>query len=232
LEVRLIRTPSRRFDPFALLERAVSPAFAHRVVRAVVLAFLVIFLAHRLGQYHAYLFKPLWAAETLVYVVFIVAYAMRVDPKDRSRGVREVLVPLVGAVLPFALLQSRPLPWVVHRPVALYALFSSMTFFTAFTVWGLWSLRSSFSITVEARRLVQGGAYRRVRHPVYLGEMLTAVAVAVWRASAANAVLLVLFIVIQFLRARWEEEKLARVFPEYRPYAGRAWWPYPPRKGI
>ena len=232
MEARLIRTLSWKFDPFALLERAVSPAFAHRVVRAVVLALLLIFLAHRLGQYHAYLFKPLWAAETLVYVVFIVAYAMRVDPKDRSRGVREVLVPLVGAVLPFALLQSPPLPWVVHRPVALYALFSSMTVFTAFTVWGLWSLRSSFSITVEARRLVQGGAYRRVRHPVYLGEMLTAVAVAVWRASAANAVLLVLFIVIQFLRARWEEEKLARVFPEYGPYAGRAWWPYPPRKGI
>lgn len=230
-EVMLIYKFFSEFDPFALLEKAISPSSAHRVIRVVVLALLVVFLAHRLARYGDYFFKPLWAAETLIYMVFIVSYAVRLDPKDRSRGAREILVPLVGAVLPFSLLWSRPSPWVTHRPIALTILFSSMTIFTAFTLWGMWTLRSSFSITVEARNLVESGPYRRVRHPVYLGEMLTAAAVAMWRATAANAALLALFIIIQLLRARWEEEKLTLVFPAYTDYAARSWWLCRPKKG-
>jgi protein-S-isoprenylcysteine O-methyltransferase Ste14 len=224
------RGKTRLFDPFGLLERVSTPTFAHGAVRAIVLALLVVFLVLRLGQYHNYFFKPLWAAESLIYVMFIVAYAVRVNPEERSRGVREIIIPLAGAVLPFALLASRPLAWVTLHPAALYAVFSSMTVFTAFTIWGMWALRASFSITVEARKLVRSGPYRFVRHPIYLGEMCAAAAVAIWRASPANAVLLCLFIAIQLLRARMEEEKLTAVFPQYAPYAAHTWWLYPAKK--
>lgn len=215
-----------------MLERASSPAFAHGAVRAAVLALLLVFLVLRLGQYHLYFFKPLWAAESLIYVMFIVAYSVRDNPKDRSRGVREILIPLVGAMLPFGLLTSRPNPWIALHAAALYAIFSSMTVFTAFTIWGMWVLRSSFSITVEARKFVRGGPYRYVRHPIYLGEMCAAAAVAIWRASAVNAVLLCLFIAIQLLRARMEEGKLAAAFPQYGPYAAGTWWLYSPKKRV
>ncbi|MDF1554749.1 MAG: methyltransferase, partial [Deferrisomatales bacterium] len=82
----------------------------------------------------------------------------------------------------------------------------------------------SFSITVEARALVSRGPYRWVRHPVYLGEMATAAAVALWRWSPRNGVLLALFVAVQLLRSRWEEEKLARVFPAYRVLCRHSRW--------
>jgi protein-S-isoprenylcysteine O-methyltransferase Ste14 len=110
-------------------------------------------------------------------------------------------------------------------PAAASALFWAMAASTALTAWGLWTLRRSFSITVEARALVTRGPYRLVRHPVYLGEAVSAAAVALWRPSAANLALALLFAALQLWRARMEERKLARAFPaEFRAWAARSRW--------
>jgi protein-S-isoprenylcysteine O-methyltransferase Ste14 len=185
---------------------------------------LAAFLALRASQYRWFALKPLWAVETLLFAVLIVAYAVRRPPLDRARGAREVLVPLVGALLPFGLLFSPPHPALASSSASRMALFWWMTAGTSLTVWGMWCLRGSFSITVEAREAVVWGPYRWVRHPVYLGEMATAAAVAVWRFSVLNVGILVAFIVVQLLRARWEEEKLSEVFPEYQVLRQRSRW--------
>ena len=39
-------------------------------------------------------------------------------------------------------------------------------------VWGLLYLRKSFSIIPEARRVVSGGPYRFIRHPLYAAEII------------------------------------------------------------
>ena len=101
-----------------------------------------------------------------------------------------------------------------------------MTAATVLTVWGLWTLKRSFSITVEARDLVTNGPYRFIRHPIYLGEMLTALAVAFWRFSLLNLFIFTLFVVIQLFRAKWEEEKLVKVFPDYKKYSLLSLWPW------
>jgi len=212
------------FDPFAWAARRVPEARLTRIIRWAAALFFLGFAGLRLSQYRGFLLKPLWFAETAVFLLLAAAYLLRRDPVDRARGAREILVPLLGAALPFGLLFAPPSPWVLRDRAVLRVVFWWMTGGTVLTAWGLWALRRSFSITVEAREVVTRGPYRWVRHPVYLGELLTAAAVAFWRFSAANLALLILFAAIQILRSRWEEEKLCRALPGYRAYAARSRW--------
>jgi protein-S-isoprenylcysteine O-methyltransferase Ste14 len=160
-----------------------------------------------------------------VYAALLCAFLTRIDPIGRSTGWRDIAVPLLGGVLPFALLTSPPHPAIAGRPLLLQAVFWWMTAGTVLTVWGMWTLRRAFSITVEARELVTGGPYRWIRHPIYLGELTTATAVAAWRFSWANLAVLLLFAAVQLFRARREEQKLLAFFPGYA--GGRAWWFWP-----
>jgi protein-S-isoprenylcysteine O-methyltransferase Ste14 len=212
------------FDPFGRLERFVPAQRLHRAIRAGAFAVVLGFLVLRISQYSDFSFKPLWLSETILFAVLAIAFIVRPDPVDRSRGVAEIIVPLIGSVLPFGLLFTQPSAWIMGNKVLLTMIFCWMTLATAFTAWSLWALRHSFSITVEARALVTSGPYRWVRHPVHLGEILAAAAVVVWRWSLMNIVLFILFVTIQLLRARWEEVKLARIFSDYKMLATRSWW--------
>ncbi len=214
----------KEFDPFGWLEKYFSAHTLHIMIRAGIALLLAAFLMHRIFSYKRYWFKPLWGVETLIFAVFLVSYIIRKDPVDRSRGAREIIIPLIGGVLPFALLFSPVHPVILSSIKYIYAVFIWMTAATCLTLWGLWTLKRSFSVTVEARELVTGGPYRFVRHPLYLGEMLTAFAVAVLRFSWINACLLVVFVVIQLYRSRMEEDKLARAFPEYNAFAAKSRW--------
>ena len=220
----------KEFDPFGWLEKFFPAHFLHRLIRIGIIVILIIFLVHRISLYSYYLIKPLWVTETLIYVVFLVSYAIRIDPIERSRGLKEIIIPLIGGVLPFALLSSPPIFLTVGNWLMIYIIFSWMTATTALTIWGLWTLRCSFSITVEVRALITNGPYRWIRHPVYLGEILTALAVTIWRFSIPNLALFTLFVIIQLLRARWEEAKLSRVFAAYSIYAARVIWIWPYKK--
>ena len=222
----------KKFDPFGWLEKFFSAHFLHRLIRIGIIVILIIFLVHRISLYRYYLVKPLWVIETLIYVVFLISYAIRIDPVERSRGLKEIIIPLIGGVLPFALLLSLPSPLMVGNWLIIYIIFYWMTAAMALTIWGLWTLRYSFSITVEVRALVTSGPYCWIRHPVYLGEILTALAVTIWRFSILNIVIFTLFVIIQLLRARWEEAKLSRVFKAYSIYAARAKWILPYKKTL
>ena len=186
---------------------------------------LAVFAWFRFREYGSYLVKPLWVAESLIYVVLIVAYVVRIPPVERSQGWREIIVPLVGAAMPFALLFSPPARWLTGNHGGQLAIFWFMLVSTSLTVVSMWALRRSFSITVEARLLVRAGPYRWIRHPIYLGEMLSAIAVTLWRLSLANLILCTAFIAVQFWRARMEERKLLRLLPEYVAFARTRWWP-------
>ena len=212
------------FDPFGWLENYIPARIIHLLIRISIIAVLIVFLIQRISSFNLYMVKPLWVMETLIFVVFLVSYLIRKDPVNRSSGAKEIIVPLIGAILPFALLFSPPNLFIVASPVALQVIFYWMTAATALTVWGLWTLKRSFSITVEARDLVTNGPYRFVRHPIYSGEILTALAVTVWRFSLLNLFIITLFVVIQLLRAKWEEDKLALVFPGYSIYAAKTSW--------
>jgi drug/metabolite transporter (DMT)-like permease/protein-S-isoprenylcysteine O-methyltransferase Ste14 len=212
------------FDPFGQAARLVPERVLHQGVRLFMILVCALFLFRRFLEYGDYFLKPLWVSETMVYLVLIVAFMVRTNPVDRSQGFAEIAIPGIGALFPFAFLFSRPADFVIGSRFLYSGLFWAMTLATALTAWGMWSLKRSFSITVEARELVTKGPYRFIRHPIYTGEIFAAGAVAVWRASWTNLGAFALFVLIQLVRARMEEEKLARNFPAYEEYAGKVWW--------
>jgi protein-S-isoprenylcysteine O-methyltransferase Ste14 len=220
----------KEFDPFGWLEKFFSAHFLHRLIRVGIIIILIIFLVYRISLYSYYLVKPLWVAETIIYAVFLVSYAIRIDPVERSRGLKEIIIPLIGGILPFALLSSPPNLLMSGNWLIIHIIFYWMAAAAAFTIWSLWTLRYSFSITVEARSLTTCGPYRWIRHPVYLGEILTALAVTIWRVSIFNIVIFTLFVIIQLLRAKWEEVKLSRIFAAYSIYAAHVKWMWPYKK--
>lgn len=208
------------FDPFGWLTKWISGHSLHVLIRLGVIAIAIIFLIHRIADYHNFFFKPLWAVETFIFFAIIISYAIRTEPLARSRGIKEIVIPLIGAATPFALLLTPPHPWTYHNIYGLYAVFCWMTATTALTVWGIWTLRRSFSITVEVRTLATNGPYRWLKHPIYTGEILTAGGVLAWRFSLQNLVIFIIFVIIQALRARWEEDKLKRYYPENSFFGG------------
>ncbi len=90
--------------------------------------------------------------------------------------------------------------------------------------WALWALRflgRNLSVIAQAREVVQRGPYRWVRHPLYSGEIVAAVGLAL-SANSGPAVLVCLAICgLQAYRALREEQVLLEALPGYREYRAR-----------
>jgi len=88
----------------------------------------------------------------------------------------------------------------------------------AFASYAIAFLGRSFSLMAEARQLVTGGPYSRVRHPLYVGEELAVFGAVIQYISPLALVLLALQICCQFYRMRCEEAVLDETFPAYGAY--------------
>ena len=160
---------------------------------------------------------------TAVYLAFCVIpvgiYLVRPRPRARDGRMIARAVGLVGTTM-LLVVGAFPLPVILVPPVLIRDAAVPLTL-GAFSlgVYGLLYLRRNLSIIPEARRLVTGGPYRFVRHPLYAAEILAAVALVLARPGLWATLTLAPFIVVQMLRARFEEGLLTRAFPEYTNYA-------------
>ena len=90
-------------------------------------------------------------------------------------------------------------------------------------------VRGSNTRRVHARRLVEGGPYRRIRNPVYFGNVAAACGIALAFAGPLPAALLLALLgTIYSVVVRSEEAVLTRTFPEQYGRLSQAvprWWP-------
>ena len=191
--------------------------------------FFSVFLARYLltfwGSLHAvqrpfdYLYVLQQALALAYFTMLVVLYSTRLPARGTDHRFAVVVIAFTGT---FSAMAASFLPgggrhdWLVI-PADILA-----TIGLAYAVWGLAYLRRSFSIVPEARRLVTGGPYAFSRHPVYLGEILTAIGINLATAGWASALAVLYFVIAELLRMRWEERVLARAFPlDYPAYAKR-----------
>jgi len=87
-----------------------------------------------------------------------------------------------------------------------------------------WQLGEAFSVTAQARQLVTGGLYAKIRHPIYvfgtMAFLFVVLALQGWPALSIWAIV----ILIQVTRVRREERVLAETFgADYAAYRSRTW---------
>jgi protein-S-isoprenylcysteine O-methyltransferase Ste14 len=79
-----------------------------------------------------------------------------------------------------------------------------------------------FGVLPDVRGLVTRGPYRFVRHPLYLGELVSALGIAMGTKRFAFAMAVwAICVVLQLMRTRYEERSLTAEFPEYEAYSQR-----------
>lgn len=174
-----------------------------------------------------------WALLTGLFALFTAAYLRR--PKADALASRpvEIILPLLVVALPTFENEGSQLAYrMVQDSVELAALIrflfeplgagigniasiSGMAIGEAFAIYSMLYLGRSFSIFAEARKLVTGGPYRVVRHPLYAGEMVAIWSYTLSYPSRWSLGVISLFTVLQCWRAKVEERKLEDSFPEY-----------------
>lgn len=161
-------------------------------------------------------------AARLAVIMFLsllmVAVVSRARPLAKTQGVWSRIAALGGSFIPsFVFLLPR------NDDVLLINLLSFTLFAVGFgfAVHALTYLNRSFSIMPEARRLVTGGPYRFVRHPVYLFEQIAIVGLFLPYLSGWAALMLAVQFFCQFQRMNSEERLLRQTFPDYGDYARR-----------
>jgi protein-S-isoprenylcysteine O-methyltransferase Ste14 len=171
---------------------------------------------------HSLLFFATAVAARLAVILFLTLIAfviiVRLRPVAKSSGITPRLVALAGTCMPsFMTLFPRNPDSLAVNLVSLTLIAIGFTL----AVYGFSYLNRSASIMPEARRLVTGGPYRWLRHPVYLFEEIGIIGLALPYASIWVLLWLLVHFGLQFQRMRNEERVLRGAFPDYDDYASR-----------
>jgi len=178
-----------------------------------------------------YLFVLRQVLALAYFTMLVVLYSTRLPQRGTDHRLGVIFVAFTGT---FSALLGTFLPGGERREWLVLPGDVLATIGLVYSVWGLAYLRRSFSIIPEARRLVTGGPYGLSRHPVYLGEIATAIGVNLATSGWLGAFAITYFIGAELLRMRWEEGVLSRAFPaDYPAYASRVprYFPNPFRAG-
>ncbi len=153
------------------------------------------------------------------YALIIFLYFLRSSARSTLKSWASKVIAVMATFSPFSIsilnnnISYNPAIVIVANLIMIFGIF--------FSIWALFVLGKNFSIIPQARNLVQSGPYRMVRHPLYLGEMVSVLGVVLARFTASTVAVLFLLISCQVYRAIQEENLLGGIFPEYKSYCLR-----------
>jgi protein-S-isoprenylcysteine O-methyltransferase Ste14 len=148
---------------------------------------------------------------------------------------KDILVPLITS---FFNLTYNAIPWFptsvqkslcppgLQTPLTVTGLVLSVIG-PAVAIWGIIYLGRSFGVFVVVRKVILGGPYQWVRHPMYLGYICMLAGLILANFSAAYFVLVPIHITLLLYRAWLEEVRLSEYSVEYREYRKRAGFIFP-----
>jgi protein-S-isoprenylcysteine O-methyltransferase Ste14 len=152
------------------------------------------------------------------YALIIWSYLRRGPAVATTRSITASAIAIMATFTPFAFpLLAGPEPGTA-RQLAADALL------VAGTAWSVWSLRflgKNLSVIAQARGVADQGPYKLVRHPLYAGELVSALGLALAAGTLPAAILWVALLGMQAYRALREEQVLLDALPGYREYRAR-----------
>lgn len=192
-----------------------------------------------------------YVSYTLIAILFdalvFYSYLIRHEPVSRAKGFWETLYPLATVLIPvtgFTLLAipniRAMLPGYDFRALATSFELTPVFFIllnvaalligavgAALSFLALWSLKKSFSLMTEIRQLVTSGLYRRIRHPLYMSEIIHVFGLAILSGTPVGLWLFVIAVAMQVVRAKIEERKFLQTMLEYAEFQAKTGFLWP-----
>jgi protein-S-isoprenylcysteine O-methyltransferase Ste14 len=159
-----------------------------------------------------------WAGTLLAvafYALVIWCYLRRGPARATTTSVTARAAAVVATWAPFVI------PWLHGAPPGPVGQGVSDVLLLAGTAWAVWSLRSlgrNLSVIAQVRDVADGGPYRWIRHPLYAGEIVSTLGLAIAAHSLAAIAVWLGICALQAYRAVREEQLLLAVLPGYGAY--------------
>ena len=157
-------------------------------------------------------YSPIWLYVAL-NIQCAVLFAARHPARLTTRDPLEVGVTLVSLNYIFAF-QPVPIASSAWAPVG-GVICSAGAFLTLLSVH---SLGRSFAVLPSVRPIRTAGAYRFVRHPIYLSYLITAVGIVIRHPSIYNGAVALVGVMLMVWRIKFEERLLGQE-PSYQKYS-------------
>lgn len=171
-------------------------------------------LGHDFVETHRVTDLLLLVSETLV----VILTCTRRPPQVVDRGAGARLVTTLSMLSPLLLRPSSAPPFLSEAAATAIGALG-----LAIVVGGKMSLRRSFGLLPANRGVMVGGLYRFVRHPIYVGYLLTHIPFLAAQPSGWNFLVLAVGDVALIVRAFYEEKMLSQD-PQYVRYCESVRW--------
>ncbi|CAN7756729.1 methyltransferase [Bradyrhizobium sp. LjRoot220] len=155
----------------------------------------------------------------IFYTLLTVLIMTRPPAKAHAAGLPPRIAAFVGSYMPWTITffgkTDEALPNLLSTACVLVGIIMMLV--------TIRHLGKSFSLVPQARRVVQTGPYRWIKHPLYLAEELVVLGVVLQYLTPLTVALLILHIGVQICRILYEEDLLRRSLPEYSSYEASRW---------